>query len=345
MKKSYSYKCKYFTFNGKRYVARGKTEEEAILRKHAMLRDLESGSVTRSGTVTLSKWSETAFRTYKPNVSDEYLDQTMQRFGKHVLTDLGAYQIDKITRQQLQTVLNRQKGMSASHIRKLSQEIFFVFDSARKDGLIGANPAEDLERPKGTTNKRRALTEEERRHLLAVIPTDPRFVFFELMLYAGCRPAEAANVMYDDIVERQGVYFLHIRGTKTANSDRLVPLAMELRHLVSKPPRIGFCALTQAGTKHTESSYRRMVEALKRAMNISMGCQVYRNQLMPPLPLADDFVPYLLRHTFYTDLKKKGIDVRIARDLMGHADIKTTANIYDHHDDDSLMIAAQLMNQ
>ena len=79
-------------------------------------------------------------------------------------------------------------------------------------------------------------------------------------------------------------------------------------------------------------------------MNISMGAKVYRNQLIPPLPLADDFVPYLLRHTYCTDLKKKGIDVRIAKDLMGHADIRTTANIYDHNDDDSLMEAARLIN-
>lgn len=343
MTKEYKYHRKTFTFDGRRYEVTGKTLEEAILKKAEKIRQLEDGSSTRSGSVTLSKWAESAFRTYKPNVSEEYLEQTLQRFGKHVLKDLGAYPIDKITRQQLQQILNRQRDMSASHIRKLSQEIFFVFDCARKDGLITSNPAADLTRPKGSTKKRRALTEDERAHLLAVIPTDPRFVFFSLMLYAGCRPGEAANVKYEDLVERQGVYFLHIRGTKTANSDRLVPLAKELHPLFLDRPKKGFCALTQAGTQHNESSYKRMVESLKRAMNISMGAKVYRNQLVPPLPLADDFVPYLLRHTFCTDLKKKGVDVRIARDLMGHADIKTTANIYDHNDDDSLMLAAAQM--
>ena len=35
----------------------------------------------------------------------------------------------------------------------------------------------------------------------------------------------------------------------------------------------------------------------ERAMNISMGCKTYRNALIPPYPLAADFVPYCLRHT------------------------------------------------
>ena len=52
----------------------------------------------------------------------------------------------------------------------------------------------------------------------------------------------------------------------------------------------------------------------------------------------------IIWHTFCTDLKKKGVDVRIAKNLMGHADIKTTANIYDHEDDDTLLLAARQMS-
>ena len=78
-------------------------------------------------------------------------------------------------------------------------------------------------------------------------------------------------------------------------------------------------------------------------MNISMGCRVYRNQLIPPLALADDFVPYDLRHTYCTDLQKKGVDIRTAQYLMGHADIKMTANIYTHADNSTVISAAKLL--
>lgn len=344
MAKEYTYISKWFTYSGKRYVARGKTLEEAIMRKAEMLQKLKAGEITSGGGMPLSVWTETVLDTYRPNASEETIEQSRLRLHKHLLDDLGRYAVEKITPLQLQAVLNRQKSMSASHIRKLSQEIYFIFDCARKNGMITKNPAEDLIRPRGTTKPRRALTATEREHFLKVLPSDDRFVFFALMLWCGCRPGEAARVMYEDVVAKQGVYFLHIRGTKTVNSDRLVPIPKELQPYLVKTSLTGFCALTQAGTPHTKSSYKRMVSSLKRAMNISMGAKVYRNELIPPLPLADDFVPYLFRHTYCTDLKKAGIDVMIAKDLMGHADIKTTANIYAHSDDDTLMLAARLIN-
>ena len=60
--------------------------------------------------------------------------------------------------------------------------------------------------------------------------------------------------------------------------------------------------------------------------------------------LADDLVCYCLRHTFCTDLQKKGVPVDIAKYLMGHADIRTTANIYAHSDDETAIIAAAYIN-
>ena len=74
-----------------------------------------------------------------------------------------------------------------------------------------------------------------------------------------------------------------------------------------------------------------------------MGCKLHRNALMPPYPLADDFVPYCLRHTYCTDLCKAGIDVRTAQKLMGHANISVTADIYTHIDMNDIKKAANLI--
>ena len=74
-----------------------------------------------------------------------------------------------------------------------------------------------------------------------------------------------------------------------------------------------------------------------------MGCEVYRNKLMPPYPLADDIVPYCLRHTYCTNLCRKKVDIRIAQYLLGHSDIRLTANIYTHVDNSDVIEAAQLI--
>lgn len=340
---TYTYIRKTFTHHGRRYEVTGKTEKEAMRKLLDKRAALEHEDALRRGGMLLKDWCEEAIDTYKPNVSQSTSEQIRLRLRKHLISELGNIQIEQITPRDIQKIMNKQKGMSQNHIDKLTQNIYFVFDCARKNGMISKNPAEDLVRPVGSRHQRRGLTAEEREHFLRIADTDPRFMLFKLMLFCGCRPAEAASVRFEDVTEREGVYFLHIRGTKTARADRLVPIPKEMHADLIKRDSRGFCAVNQAGKPFDKTSYKRLVKTLRRQMNLSMGAKTYRNELIPPLPLADDFTPYLFRHTFCTDLKKKGVDVRIASEFMGHASIRTTADIYDHSDDDTLMLGAKQM--
>ena len=326
--------------NGIRHFVTGKTLEEAISKMERMKIQLAEGNAARSSSIPFRQWAEIALDTYKPNVSANYMKQMKCRLNKHILPTIGTMPIGRITLIECQKTLNSTAGMSKSMITKTSQELTFYFDAARKSGLIPKNPAEDLIRPNGYENKRRSLTPEERAAFLKIAPKDERFLLFELMLYCGCRPMEAATVRYEDVTELDGIPFLHIRGTKTANSDRLVPLPKELQPRLWKTSLRGFCAVTSTGKRHNLTTYARLRDRLKREMDIALGAKLYRNHIVESV-LADDFVPYLFRHTYCTDLKKMGVDVRIAKDLMGHADIKTTANIYDHADNDTLLMAAR----
>ena len=342
-KMKYKYITKTFTDSaGVRHYVRGKTLEEAIIKREELKRKLAAGEAVRNSTMLFKAWADIALDTYKPNVSPRYMTQIRNRLDKHILPFIGQMPIGRIEPIECQRIMNSVSGMSHSMITKLAQELRFYFDTARKNNMIPKNPAEDLIRPTGYSNKRRSLTPEERAAFLKVSAKYDRFILFELMLYCGCRPAEAAGVKYEDVVTIDGIPFLHIRGTKTANSDRLVPLPKELQPRLCKPSLCGLCATTAAHTHHNESSYKRLVSRLKREMNIAMGAKLHRNKIVVEV-LSDDFVPYLFRHTYCTDLKKMGVDVRIAKDLMGHADIRTTANIYDHADGDTLMLAAKQM--
>ena len=94
----------------------------------------------------------------------------------------------------------------------------------------------------------------------------------------------------------------------------------------------------------TEARRRAMWDNIRRLMNIGMGCKVYRNELVPPFPLANDFVLYNLRHTYCTDLEKAGVPINIASRLMGHSDISLTAKIYTHASAESIEIARSLID-
>lgn len=334
---------KSFTFDGKRYYIRADSEAEAIRKMTRKQMELEQGLVTYDGNMPVRIWVEEVLRTYKTDLSIKAYYDLEKRVEKHILEDLGNIPIGKVKPVHCQRLINSKSGYSREYINKIAQILKFIFEKAKENKMILENPAANIVKPRGYVKQRRSITDHERKHLLAVCK-DPRFLPFLFMLFCGCRPAEAINIEYRDLILRNGILTLHIRGTKTENSDRFVPVPPMLsERLTLDGSPFTRVSLSQKGKPHTESSYKALVKALYREMNLSMGCRIYRNRLLPPYPLADDFVPYCLRHTYCTDLQKAGIDVRTAQVFMGHADISTTANIYTHQDESTFLTAAKLM--
>ena len=331
---------KTFTFDGKRYEAYGDTEKEALLKMFEKKKALEEGKVTVSGSMTVSEWTEIALSSYKGNVSPGVMKDMRLRIQKHILSVIGYKTLKAVKPLDCQAIINRSSGMSFSHVQKLSQEMNFIFSTAVQNKLILENPAEHIVKPRAEKGKRQSLTEEERRVFLKVCESTDRFRVFQLMYYCGCRPSEAIGCEGRDISVIDDVATLHIRGTKTANSDRIVPIPGEFYDLIKATELNEPIAPNDKGRRHSESSYNRAVSSLRREMNIDLGCKVYRNQLVPPYPLRESFVPYDLRHTFCTDLARKGVDIRITQRLMGHSSINLTADIYTHVEKDQILSEA-----
>ena len=339
---------KTFTFEGKRYTVRGKTEKEAIMKMANKQRDLEEGRVVVSGNMTVEAWALKANTVYRPKQASKTRKSDIAKMRSGIFKYIGNRPLKSIKKIELQEILNKQEGKSRSHIKKVRQLIQFIFSTAAAEKLIREDPSITLTEPTGYKGQRRQITAKERYHYMLVHDDDPRFVLFDIMLFCGLRPEEARNLQGKDIQkltdDAENVYnILHVPGSKTDNADRFVPIPDELYKKIKGTPPFQYICLNTRGEKHTENSYRSALNALRRAMNISMGCEVYRNQLVPPYPLAPDFVPYDLRHTFCCDLQKAKVDIRSAQQLMGHSDIALTANIYSHADKETLLDAANQM--
>lgn len=342
MPKTYKYQ-KMITVDGRRYAIRADSLEDLAVKEAMKRRDIEEGKIIITGSMTVKQWTKICLETYKSNVKPDTLENMTYRINKHIIGEIGNYPVRSIKPIQCQALINRQAGKSYSHVRSLMQELKFIFEKAKENNLILENPAANLVRPENVKGSRRAITAHERKHLLAAADLDPAYNLFLLMLYCGCRPGEAIGCIWKDIQIIDGYRMLHIRGTKTANADRLVPLPDALYDRLIFSSALSPLCLNRSGRRHSEASYNRLVAHLKRDMNLSMGCRIYRNHLVPPFPLADDFVPYDLRHTYCTDLQRAGVDIRTAQKLMGHSDIKITANIYTHVDTDQIIGAAALL--
>lgn len=328
-----------FTYNGKRYTIYADTLEDLYVKKADKKRQLENTIIIYDEKTTVDLWAEEVFTVYKAGTAG--LPDTKKRYYKYVSPVIGSKPLINVRAVECQNILNACAGMSYSHLNKLKQEIVFIFKKAVTNQLIQFNPAADLHLPDYTKGSRRSITDNERKHLYLCYENEPCYILFIIMIECGCRPSEATNLIGKDIDHKE--HLLHIRGTKTKNSDRYVPIPEPLYLTISAAKPFDPICPNHNGKKHSESSYTRLYEHLKRDMNISMGCKTYRNALVPPYPLADDFVPYCLRHTYCTDLCKAGIDVRTAQKLMGHANISITADIYTHVDMEDIKKAADLI--
>lgn len=339
------YYTKTFTFRGKRYYVKAKTEREAIEKLALKKRDLERGDYLNPRSVTVESWAMEAIETYKIRQSPITRQKYLEKLRPNILRHIGTMKLKDITPFRCQQLLNLQMGKSKSTISTTYQQLQFIFRMAKINGLIAQDPTENLVKPDGTYHPRRALTVSEERYFLKVLPNHHYALYFALMYYAGCRPSEAVSAEGRDIQTKEGALYLHIRGTKTRNADRLIPIVPQLLQLLPRnPATYKKLCLNERGCEINIENRRRAWRSLCRSINIEMGCRVYRNKLIPPFPFAADLSAYSLRHTFCTNLQKRGVDIRTAQYLMGHADIQMTANIYTHVDLDLISQAGVLMS-
>lgn len=371
MPKKYQYIQKSFTFDGRRYFVRGKTEEEAIRKQIEKEKQLADGFVDSNTTVR--KWAKVWLETYVDNrdIIDASRRMYHDKTNNIILPAIGAYKLRTVTATQLQQLLNTRAGYSTSDTSKLRIVIKALFRQAAENRIIAHDPSTGLKLPRTVTGKHRSLTAAERAALIRAADTD-RFdgkpnnsgLWVLSILYCGLRPGETAALRWEDIDLATGT--LHIRAAKESHSKSIkapktdagvrdIPIPKEyLARLQAAPHRSEFVFTQRDGkTPLTESSMKRMWETIKKYMDLELGAKTERIKpkgrrkhklIITHSVLAEDLDLYCLRHTYCTDLQSKGVPINIAKELMGHADISTTANIYTHSTADSLQIARNLIN-
>ena len=351
--KKYKYR-KTFTYEGKRYSVYGDTMPQVYEKMGKKMAELESGKKQITKNMRFDSWVEEWLLTYKePTVSPESLASYRSNLKCHVLPILGPMPLKSIKAIHCQRVINEMSGMSTKMLSRISQLMYSVFEDALDNGLIFENPARKVKLPKGTRRSRRTITQEERQYILTVADKHRAGLWVLLMLCCGLRPAEAAGLRWMDIdmknhtltvnqaVKRSG----GVGPPKTEAGYRKIPVPDLLYERLSPGDPFDYVCKNTKGGRLTSTSMQRMWDYFKNAMNIEMGCAVSpKGQAIPPYRVADDLVPYCLRHTYCTDLRDAGVDITVAKVLMGHSDISITAGIYTHQTDDAFNDAAEKIN-
>lgn len=333
--------------NGKQYVAYGQTELEAMTKLAEKIAEVKRGEELLADSMTVSAWYKQWMETYKQpkGLTEKSLGMYDEKFNKYIRPRIGTMKLRDVKETHLQRIMNEQEGMSYSHCTKVRLVLQQMFKRARQSRIIIHDPAELLELPRNKKGTHRSITDEERAAILAVAEISRSGLWILTLLYTGMRPGETAALTWGDVNFKTNEIFVHaakesgksqaIKGPKTSSGVRIIPIHSGLRPKLEaargNSKAKDFVFVTQKGNRHNENSLRRLWTGFERELNIYMGAKLYRNEIVKPV-VADDLTPYCLRHTFCTDLQKAGVPINIAKELMGHADIQTTANIYTHKD-------------
>lgn len=373
MAKEYNYVRLFFRFDGVRYSVYGKTEEEAIAKKIEKLQQLESGRIDSSKTV--KEWSEVWFSTYVQHRKITAKSKRMYReqLDNKILPAIGKVQLRKVTSLRLQQLLNAHAGESRSACEKLRMVLKALFSQAFANRLLPFDPSLDLALPETTEGKHRRLTDEERAALLTVasMPTfdgkpNRSGCWLMLMLRCGLRPGETAALKKSDVDLKSRTVRVRsaresgsgrVKDPKTASGLRTVPIPEDLvpwleKQLIADASPWLFTQKDRK-TPLTETSMRRRWETVKKHMDLALGARAEkvkmpggrrRTLVILEHALAEDLDLYDLRHTYCTDLEIAGVPINVAKTLMGHKDISTTANIYTHSSPETVETARVLLN-
>ena len=301
-------------------------------------------------TLTVEQWAWQWYHTYKePKIGASQRVNYETNLKRHILPVIGFMSVTAVRPYHLQQLVNdarRDDGepLAQGTMRQILYTLRQMFEQAEINGLIEVTPFRRIENPAKKKSTRRALTREEEALVRKVAARHWAGPWVLLMLDCGLRRAETVPIGKADLT-RDGL--LHItssvtyaegnqakqKETKTAAGDRFVPVPPELLARLDRSGRYFFHG--KNGKMLTLTRLRRMWDSFHRACDREAGARLYRNKVVEHA-FDPAITPHYLRHTYCTNLRRQGYDLKTAQYLMGHANITTTANIYSHVDEDDI---------
>jgi integrase len=335
---------------GKRITrkASGKTKTEARDKLKEMIRDLDDGMTTLSGSYTLgeavSYWLAHGLSGRAPRTVDMYRDYT----ETHILPTLGKRKIRELTVEDVDKLLAQKAPVLSTRSLKILHSILCraVRNAQRRD-KVRRNVVLLCEPPAGRAGRpSKSMTFDQAMAMLSATDrSTPRMrAYIVLSLLTGMRTEEVRALPWSHIVaydaDRQAwlsveqfgwketeyaVYvWRSVRSTgdtKTRKSRRTLALPQRcvdaLRTLWDAQGKHGEDALvfaTRNGTPMTAHNVRRDFRKVVAAAGLD----------------SKKWIPRELRHSFVSLLSDSGVPVENIARLVGHQNTTVTETVYRH---------------
>ncbi|EOK16327.1 site-specific integrase [Enterococcus faecalis] len=332
------------TGKSKRTTKRGfRTQKEAKLALAQLQLEIESGGFVKQDYSRFKDVYELWYAQYVNSVKKSTAQRVEYYFVKQILPIFGELKINKITPAFCQNAVNEwfSTSRSCSALKIYTSK---VFGFAINQHLITDNPMNRIIMPRKQRTlpklkEQKFLDKEQLNNLLSVIQSNETyqsFVMFRLLAFTGIRKGELLALVWEDINLQEETLSINksvsslidgpiITSTKTIASERKISI---------DPPTLDYLKIWKLKQKKLLLSRGIRVKSNDRQLIFSNQKNeiLYHNYLKEILDKYPEYqiTVHSFRHTHSSLLFEAGASIKQVQERLGHADIKTTLDIYTH---------------
>lgn len=332
-----------FDTNGrpKRRFVSAKTRAEAVRKLRAIQQQLDEGlplpDTKLSVSQLLDRWLQDVVR-HQVTSSTAKNYQTIANL--HIKPTLGTKKVAALTTSDIDRLLSKKidQGLSVSTVRRVRAVLSQALDQGIRWGLVLRNVASLTRSPKGVRPEGRTLTPDQARLLLNTLRGHRNEALYALMLSTGLRKGEALGLQWTDLDEENGVLLirraliredgaLFTKDTKTPKSRRAVNLPTPLLEKLKAHRAQQNAERLRLGKTWVNSGH---------IFTTSIGTPIDpRNMFREFRDICrnagiGDWHPHELRHSAASLMLAQGVKIQVVSEVLGHASIRMTADVYGH---------------
>jgi integrase len=336
--------------NGKRRSVYAKSQKEVVQRLSQLRRDIEVGLSPESDKQTVEQFLLFWLETHALRVRGSSIRKYELYVREYIIPYLGSVCLNKLTPQRVQAWVTEMlaAGVSAYSVRYAYYRLKQAMNFAVNLEMIMRNPATKIQLPRSQRRSYVTWTEEQVRTFLSSVRGHRYELIFMLMISTGMRIGEITALRWEAIDLEQGMLSVlrtqtltrqnkkTVGDPKTGSSQRKIYLMKQVVEALSE-----FRQIQQERRKTFSEKDYLFLDSLGNM--VSNAC-IYiafvvatRRAGLPRIRQHD------MRHTAATLLLRRGVNVKVVSQMLGHANTSMTMNVYAHVLDEMKREAADMM--
>jgi integrase len=319
----------------------GKTRAEVAEKLTKAMADRDGGLTFDTGKQTVGEYLQ---RWLADSVRDTVRQRTYEGYvhivERHIVPTLGRVKLKSLTLAHIRA-LYREKldsGLSARTVQYVHTTLNKALKQAVADGLIPRNPAASVKAPRPRRSEIKPLDREQVRALFEAASSHRLEALYVVAVSAGLREGELLALRWEDVDLEAGTLQVR-RVLSEARSGRIFEAPKSGKGRNIRLTRKAIAALRAHRKRQLEERMARagLWQEQGLVFPSSVGTplsarnlQRHFKTLLERAGLPRSFRFHDLRHTCATLLLRQGVHAKYVQELLGHADISLTLNVYSH---------------